>query len=92
MRRYIKKKASGLDKPFVITSVCKADILSLQKQDKNGNVISKFKKSHITKLTESDMKQIASKLADAYCDNGFWIDLDIIVEYYLEQKKKFNNE
>lgn len=35
------------------------------------------------------MQQIASKLADAYCDNGFWIDLPIIVEFYLEKKEKY---
>ena len=27
------------------------------------------------------MERLASKMADAYCENGFWIDLDIIAEY-----------
>jgi hypothetical protein len=46
-----------------------------------------FNKTDILKLTESDMEHIASKMADAYCDNGFWIDLEIIVDNVLNKKK-----
>ena len=60
---------------YPITSVCKADLLHAG-----------FTKKQINSLDDADMAQIASKMADAYCDNGFWIDLPIIVEYILENK------
>lgn len=31
-------------------------------------------------VDDSTMERLASKMADAYCDNGFWIDLPIIAE------------
>ena len=31
-------------------------------------------------VSDESMNQLASKLADAYCDQGFWIDLEIIAE------------
>jgi hypothetical protein len=33
------------------------------------------------------MERIAHKLADAYCENVFWIDLPIIVEQVLEERE-----
>lgn len=59
---------------FPITSICRED---LQR---------KFTKKQIKSLTNSDMEHIASKMADAYLNNGFWIDMPIIVENVLEQK------
>lgn len=85
MKNY--KRGTGINKAFEITSVCKADILGLEKCDKEGNIKPLFNKTDILKLTESDMKHIASKMADAYCDSGFWIDLEIIVNYVLNKKK-----
>ena len=89
-RKYTKRKGSGIDKPFQITSVCKADILGLEKCDKEGNIKPLFKKSDIMKLNSDDMERIASKMSNAYCENGFWIDLEIITEIYLEHKKRIN--
>ena len=34
------------------------------------------------------MKKLASKMADAYCDGGFWIDLEIIAEHLGVNKRK----
>lgn len=31
-------------------------------------------------ILDSTMKRIASKMGDAYCENGFWTDLEIIAE------------
>lgn len=86
-RKYTRRKDVGIYKPFKITSVCKADILGLETQDEEGNIIPKFKESDIMKLNSSDMKEIASKMADAYTENGFWIDLEIITENILNLKK-----
>ena len=33
------------------------------------------------------MKYIASKMAKAYCDDGFWIDLQILAEHIMDGKK-----
>lgn len=91
-RKYTKRKGVGIHKPFEITSVCKADILGLERyNDKKGDVEPVFKKSDILKLTSSDMKKIASKLADDYCDQLFWSSLEIITESVLESKKKEND-
>lgn len=57
------------NKPFSITSVCRADLDSIGIDS--------------TKFDDADMAQLASKMADAYCDNGFWIDLPIIAEHII---------
>lgn len=31
-------------------------------------------------MTDSDMERLADKMGDAYCDDGYWIDLEIIAE------------
>lgn len=31
-------------------------------------------------LDNDDLSDIASKMLDAYCNNGYWIDLEIIAE------------
>ena len=80
-------KKSNTSKPFNITSVCKDDILGLERQDKTGNIVPMFKPSVIKKLTNADMNRIASKLADDYCEQMFWISLEIITEHVIESKK-----
>lgn len=62
------------DRPFQITSVCRADLLQT------------ISKKEIATIDDGDMERIASKMADAYCDNGFWIDLPIITEHVTEIK------
>ena len=86
-RKYTRRKETGIYKPFQITTVCKADILGLERQNKDGNVIPMFKKSDVMKLNSSDMERIASKLADGYCSSSYWIDLEIITDYILNLKK-----
>ncbi len=44
-----------------------------------------------SEVDDSIMERLASKMADAYLENGFWIDLPIIAEY-LEIPKKKDNE
>jgi hypothetical protein len=43
----------------------------------------------VSKVDDETMRKLASKLSDAYMENGFWIDLPIIAEY-LEISKKNN--
>lgn len=68
--------AETLEKPFPITSVCRADLKAF------------FSEEQIAQLDDSDMEEIANKMADAYCEIVFWIDLEIIAEYVLEDKAK----
>jgi len=57
---------------FSITSVCRTDLEGIGFNTKN--------------VDDSTMIELASKMADAYCDFAFWTDLEIIAEY-LEIKK-----
>lgn len=63
-------------KEYNITSVCKDDLLSAG-----------FSRRQVNSLDDADMKHLASKMADAYCENGFWIDLKIILQNILDDKK-----
>lgn len=40
-----------------------------------------------TDTDDCTMERIASKMGDAYCENGYWIDLDIIVEDVVPKYK-----
>jgi len=31
-------------------------------------------------VDDATMRRLAQKMADAYCENGFWIDLDVLAE------------
>ena len=42
------------------------------------------------KATDGQMEELASKMADAYCDSGFWIDIDILAEH-IEIPTGFEN-
>ena len=64
-------------KMFKITSVCRNDL-------KNAG----FKQKQIDTLDDGDMEYIASEMADAYCNEGFWTDLQIIAESLLDEKKE----
>jgi hypothetical protein len=52
---------------FNITSVSREDLEGIGYDTSN--------------VDDATMEHLASKMADAYCDNGFWIDLPIIAEY-----------
>jgi len=59
-------------KDFPITSVCRADLESVGFDTKD--------------VDDWTMSELASKMANAYCDIGFWEDLKILAEH-LEIKK-----
>ncbi len=73
-----------LDKSFEITSVCMADLFDIASEDESA-IISK---SNIMRLDESDMRRIASKMADDYCDQLYWNSLRIIVEHVISNKMR----
>lgn len=41
----------------------------------------------ISELTPDDLDSIAEDMGDAYCENGFWVDLPIIAEAHKIPKK-----
>jgi hypothetical protein len=54
-------------KAFPITSICRQDLITAG-----------FKTDEVARIDDLDMERIAEKMADAYCNDGFWIDLAII--------------
>ena len=65
-----------MEKSFQITSVCKKDIVHAFH---NSEILEAIKKK-VAELDDSDMKKLASKMADDYCDQLFWNSLRIICE------------
>lgn len=65
------------NRAFKITSVERGDITQVLVDD--GYDIETAEKIALY-IPEHEMDSIASKLADAYCDNSFWIDLEIIAD------------
>ena len=59
---------------FPITSICREDLAEAG--------------FDVSRVDDATMKTIASKLADAYLDSGFWIDLPIVAEYCGVSRKK----
>lgn len=59
-------------KDFPITSVCRADL-----EDAGFDTAD---------VDDGTMSELSSKMANAYCDIGFWEDLGILAEY-LKIKK-----
>ena len=59
---------------FQITSICLADLES--------------EGYDITNVSRETMERLASKMADAYCDDGFWIDMEIIADDLKIKHKK----
>lgn len=78
-----------MSKNYNITGFCKEDIVQAFKDvadDENSIEILMIEKK-IKKLKDSDMKWIASKMSDMYCECCFWISLrEIINSYYLKDK------
>lgn len=60
----------------IITSVSRDDIMGILDADDKSIYGARV-------ITQGDLKEIADKMADAYCENGFWIDLPIICENVL---------
>ena len=61
-------------KEFPITSVTRADLKAVGVPTKT-----------VKTLTDEQMERIASKMADYYSDDSFWIHARIAVEYVLER-------
>jgi len=59
---------------FPITSVCRADLEGIGFDTKN--------------VDDSTMSRLASKMANAYCENSYWIDLEILAEDLDIKKRK----
>jgi len=57
-------------------------IVHLCRQD----IAEKIGKENADKLSEADIEHIATKMGDAYCELGFWEDLEVIAEAMLEDK------
>ena len=58
---------------FQVTSVCRDDL--------------RGRGFDVSKVTDSELNQLASKLSDDYCEQMYWISLDIIAEEGLEIPK-----
>lgn len=59
---------------FHITSVSRDDLEELGYDTSN--------------VSDETMESIASKMADDYCDNQFWISLDAIADYFFKIPKR----
>lgn len=55
-----------LNKPFPITGICRADLES--------------EGFDTSQVDDDDMKNLATEMADAYCNFGYWIDLNILAD------------
>lgn len=78
----------GKQEFFPITSICREDILETFKEDENYEQI----KKRIKELTNADMKYLASKMADDYCNQLYWISLRNIFEYRMMEQKEEEEE
>lgn len=67
-------------KMFPITSVCREDIImAFEGEDKNY-------KSMIPTITDDEMKWIARKLADDYCEQLYWSSLRHFAKRVLTER------
>ena len=71
----MSKDYEKLNKPFTITSICRADIVNQGYSEKE-----------VMNLTDSDMEYIAKKIADGIMEE-FWTCLDIIMEDKFQLRK-----
>ncbi len=71
--RNILEQKERMYKDFPITSICRADL------EESG--------FDTEEVDDDTMRELASKMANAYCSNGFWMDLEILAKH-LKIKKK----
>jgi hypothetical protein len=70
---------------YPITSLHKDDIRAEYERVKNKKKKARIMRK-IDQLTDVDMEHITRKMADSWCDNGYWDALTIIFEdYYLKE-------
>lgn len=60
----------------IITTVNRDDIMGLLDADDKPIYAGRT-------ITDSDLREVAEDMADAYCENVFWIDLPIVCESVL---------
>lgn len=65
----IQKTKEDYYKDFPITSVCRADL------EQCG--------FDTTGVDDYTMSELASKMANAYCDSSFWVDLEVLANEYF---------
>ena len=71
-----KDDSDKMSEGFKITSVCRDDIIQSIEDSKEGdNLKHIFLIREAEKLTDSEMKWIASKLSDDFCNCCFWDNL-----------------
>lgn len=63
------------NKAFEITSICRADLDSI-------GIASDM-------LEDADMRQLASKMADVFIDDGFWESAEIIAKQIIADNTPF---
>jgi hypothetical protein len=63
---YREAQAHGAQGGFPITSVARED---LESQGFDASIV-----------TDEQMAEIADHMADAYCDDGFWVELAVIAD------------
>lgn len=87
-----KKQINIMNKPFPITSVCRADLLEEIKNHyspptgriRQHDISDDEAKKVALKITDDQMILLAEKMANAYCDSDFWIELEVLVPDILE--------
>lgn len=62
-------------KEHEVVSICRADLSHIG-----------LSVSEVDSLTDADMQDIASRMADIYFDNGYWDDLQEAVAYVFAQR------
>ncbi len=72
----IKSYTESYYKDFPITSICRADLESAG--------------FDIANIDDDTMLELASKMANAYCDFGFWEDLRELAIYFGIKKLNEN--
>jgi len=69
------KRAEGF---FEVTSICKGDLREIFKNNPKALKV-------IDKLNEGEMKHLAEKVADGFCNCCYWSLLrDCLEDYYLK--------
>jgi len=82
------------NKMFKVTSVCIEDIIQAIEDNYCGeDELTKIMLiKNAKKLNENEMKWIASKLSDAFCDTDFWVTLsDLFKQIVKKENEKGNN-
>ena len=69
MRKEHNPLEEFLSKEFPITSITRADLIAAG-----------IPRTIVEKLTDEDMRQIASEMEDIYCDHGYWEDIRVAFE------------